>query len=158
TSLTSYVGVAVVILVLISLASGWRWSHTLVVLTGWLAIGSTRWYHPSYWLSSWPFLGSAPLLTRWRFVAMLGGRVAAARRPGPVGGRRASDQGRAGRRGDPGHRRGLPRAGPSAVAARLLHRPRAPMVPGPSGPRDRQRRRWLGIPMRPARIWRDQWI
>jgi hypothetical protein len=72
TSLTSYVGVAVVILVLISLASGWRWWHTLVILTGWLAIGSTRWYHPSYWLSYWPFIGSAHVVTRWRFVTMLG--------------------------------------------------------------------------------------
>jgi hypothetical protein len=77
TSLTSYVGVVVVILVGLSLARGWRWWHTLVVLTGWLAIGSSRWYQPSYWLADWPFIGSAHVVTRWRFVMMLGLGLAA---------------------------------------------------------------------------------
>jgi hypothetical protein len=72
TSLTSYVGAVVVMLVFISLASGWRWWHTLVVATGWLAIGSERWYHPSHWLMDWPFFGSAHVVTRWRYVTMLG--------------------------------------------------------------------------------------
>jgi hypothetical protein len=31
-----------------------------------------RWYHPSYWLASWPIVGSAHVVTRWRFLAMLG--------------------------------------------------------------------------------------
>lgn len=71
-SLTSYVGVVVAVLVVVSLAGGWRWWHTLIVLTAWLAIGSTEWYHPSYWLASWPIIGMAHAVTRWRFVAMLG--------------------------------------------------------------------------------------
>jgi hypothetical protein len=77
TSLTSYVGVVVVMLVVSSLTRGWRWWHTLIVLTGWLAIGSIRWYHPSYWLADWPFFGSAHVVTRWRFVTMLGLGLAA---------------------------------------------------------------------------------
>jgi hypothetical protein len=76
-SLTSYVGVIVVMLILIGLASGWRWWHTLVVATAWLAIGSVKWYHPSYWLADWPFFGSAHVVTRWRFVTMLGLGLAA---------------------------------------------------------------------------------
>jgi hypothetical protein len=77
TSLTSYVGVVVVVLVVLSLTWGWRWWHTLVFLTGWLAIGSMRWYQPSYWLADWPFFGSAHVVTRWRFVTMLGLGLAA---------------------------------------------------------------------------------
>ena len=44
--LTTYVGPIVVVLGLASLARGWRWWHTLTLVTGWLAIGSTQWYHP----------------------------------------------------------------------------------------------------------------
>jgi hypothetical protein len=70
--LSCYVGPVVLSLVLISLAFGWRWWHTLTLLCFWLAIGSVRWYHPSYWLASWPVIGSAHVVTRWRFLAMLG--------------------------------------------------------------------------------------
>ena len=76
-SVTSYVGPVVVALVLLSVARGWRWWHTLVLIGGWLAIGSTHWYHPSYWLLDWPFFGSAHVVTRWRFLAMLGLGLAA---------------------------------------------------------------------------------
>lgn len=51
--------------------------HTLTLVCGWLAIGSTRWYHPSYWLSAWPFFSLAQVVTRWRYVAFLGMGLAA---------------------------------------------------------------------------------
>jgi hypothetical protein len=71
-SLTSYVGPVVVLLGLVSLRYGWRWWHTLALCCTWLAIGSARWYHPSYWLRDWPFIGSAHVVTRWRYAALLG--------------------------------------------------------------------------------------
>ncbi len=77
TGLTSYVGPVVVGLALVSLFWGWRWWHTLTFVAGWLAIGSIRWYHPSYWLSSWPLFSSAQVVTRWRYVAFLGIGLAA---------------------------------------------------------------------------------
>jgi hypothetical protein len=76
-SVTSYVGPVVVVLVLASLAKGWRWWHTLILVSGWLAIGARHWYQPSYWLYDWPFIGSAHVVTRWRFLAMLGLGLAA---------------------------------------------------------------------------------
>jgi len=75
--LTCYVGPVVVLLGLASLAWGWRWWHTLTLVAGWLAIGSLQWYHPSYWLRSWPLFASAHVVTRWRFVALLGLGLAA---------------------------------------------------------------------------------
>ncbi len=75
--LNSYVGPVVVLLVLLSLAHGWRWWHTLALFCGWLAIGSIRFYQPSAWLASWPLFGSAHVVTRWRFVAFLGIGLAA---------------------------------------------------------------------------------
>lgn len=77
-SLTTYVGPVVVALAVMSLLRGWRWWHTLVVIAGWLAIGSRQWYHPSYWLFDWPFLGAAHVVTRWRFLSLLGLGLAAA--------------------------------------------------------------------------------
>ncbi len=71
-SVTSYVGPVVILLLLLGLSRGWRWWHTLVLVSGWMAIGSRQWYHPSYWLANWPFIGSAHVVTRWRFLAMLG--------------------------------------------------------------------------------------
>ena len=76
-SVTSYVGPVVVVLGGAQPVRGWRWWHTLVLITGWLAIGSRNWYQPSYWLADWPFIGSAHVVTRWRFVAMLGIGLAA---------------------------------------------------------------------------------
>ena len=64
-------------LVLGSVLRGWRWWHTLAVITGWLAIGSRRLVSPSLWLMSWPIIGSAHVVTRWRFVTMLGFGLAA---------------------------------------------------------------------------------
>lgn len=75
--LNSYVGPVVVSLALLSLAFGWRWWHTLAILCGWLALGSTRFYHPSRWLAYWPLFASAHVVTRWRFVAFLGIGLAA---------------------------------------------------------------------------------
>jgi hypothetical protein len=76
-SLVTYVGVVVVLLALWSLTRGWRWWHSLAILTGWLAIGSMEWYQPSTWLADWPIIGSAHVVTRWRFVAILGLGLAA---------------------------------------------------------------------------------
>jgi hypothetical protein len=70
--LTCYVGPIVLTLAAVSLAFGWRWWHTLALACFWLAIGSRRWYQPSSWLMDWPFIGSAHVVTRWRFLAMLG--------------------------------------------------------------------------------------
>ncbi|WP_165245326.1 hypothetical protein [Paludisphaera soli] len=70
--LTCYVGPVVLVLALASLLLGWRWWHALALAGFWLAIGSVRWYHPSAWLMSWPLFGSAHVVTRWRFLAMLG--------------------------------------------------------------------------------------
>ena len=75
--LNTYVGAVVVALALLSLTHGWRWWHTLALVCGWLAVGSTEWYHPSYWLETWPFFSSAHVVTRWRFVALLGVGLAA---------------------------------------------------------------------------------
>lgn len=74
---TSYVGPVVVVLALASLAFGWRWWHTLTIVCGWLAIGSLQWYHPSYWAADWPLFASTHVVTRWRFVALLGLGLAA---------------------------------------------------------------------------------
>ncbi len=70
--LTCYVGPVVLALALLSVAFGWRWWHTLALVCFWLAIGSVKWYQPSRWLAAWPFFGSAHVVTRWRFLAILG--------------------------------------------------------------------------------------
>ena len=70
--LNSYVGPVVLALALVSLAFGWRWWHTLAIVCFWLAIGSVRWYQPSAWLAAWPLIGSAHVVTRWRYLAFLG--------------------------------------------------------------------------------------
>jgi hypothetical protein len=77
TETTSYVGPVVVLLVLVSLARGWRWWHTLTAFSAWLALGSMHWYHPSHWLQDWPLFASTHVVTRWRFIAMLGLGLAA---------------------------------------------------------------------------------
>lgn len=86
---TSYVGPIVVVLALASLYWGWRWWHTLAVVCAALGLGSVRWYHPSAWLQDWPLFASTHVVTRWRFVALLGVGLAAGsalerwRRSGP---------------------------------------------------------------------------
>jgi hypothetical protein len=75
--LVSYVGPVVIALAGVSVYLRWRWWHTFSLITGWLALGSVRWYHPSYWLSSWPLFSSAHVVTRWRYVALLGLGLAA---------------------------------------------------------------------------------
>jgi hypothetical protein len=77
-STVSYVGPVVLLLGVASLASGWRWWHTLIFVCGWLAIGAHRWYQPSTWLADWPIFSSTHVVTRWRFVALLGLGLAAA--------------------------------------------------------------------------------
>ncbi|AGA30929.1 hypothetical protein [Singulisphaera acidiphila] len=67
-----YVGPLVILLALISLVHGWRWWHTMTVLCLWLAIGSVRWTHPSYWLAQGPVFSTMHVVTRWRIPAMLG--------------------------------------------------------------------------------------
>lgn len=73
-----YVGPVVLGLALASLAWGWRWWHTLALVCGWLAAGSVAWYHPSYWLAHLPGFATMHVVTRWRFVALLGVALAAA--------------------------------------------------------------------------------
>src|SRR5262249_55009094 len=92
--LTCYIGPVVLGLFLMSLALGWRWWHALTLTWFWLALGSERWYPPSYWLADWPFFGSAHVVTRWRYLALLGvgmgaGSVLARGRAAPRPGLRA---------------------------------------------------------------------
>jgi hypothetical protein len=75
--LNSSVGPVVVALAGLSLARGWRWWHTLALVCAWLAVGSMHWYQPSYWLARWPLFSSAHVVTRWRFVGLLGLAMAA---------------------------------------------------------------------------------
>src|SRR5271157_1929512 len=70
--LSCYVGPVVLGLALLSLAFGWRWWHTLALVCFWLALGSVQWYQPSSWLATWPLFGSAHVVTRWRFLGLLG--------------------------------------------------------------------------------------
>jgi hypothetical protein len=72
-----YVGPVVLALAAISLISGWRWWHTLTAACVWLAAGSEAWYHPSYWLAHFPPFTTMHVVTRWRYMAMLGFAVAA---------------------------------------------------------------------------------
>lgn len=72
-----YVGPIVLFLALISLVQGWRWWHTLTILCLWLALGSMRWTHPSYWLAQGPVFSTMHVVTRWRIPAMLGLGLAA---------------------------------------------------------------------------------
>lgn len=69
---TCYVGPLVLLAASASLARGWRWWHLLGLGCGWLAIGGTHWYHPSYWLAHLPVFSTMHAITRWRFPAMLG--------------------------------------------------------------------------------------
>jgi hypothetical protein len=75
--LSCYVGPVVLGLAVLSLAYGWRWWHALALACFWLALGSDTWYQPSAWLASWPIIGSAHVVTRWRFLGLLGMGLAA---------------------------------------------------------------------------------
>lgn len=75
--LTSYVGPLVLGLGLASVVRGWRWWHTVALVGAWFALGSLRWYQPSYWVAEWPVFASTHVVTRWRFLAMLGLGLAA---------------------------------------------------------------------------------
>ena len=72
------IGPLVLGLALVSLAWGWRWWHGLALVCGWLAAGSTSWYYPSYWLAHFPVFSTMHVVTRWRFMALLGVALAAA--------------------------------------------------------------------------------
>jgi hypothetical protein len=69
---TCYIGPVVLLLFAASLTMGWRWWHTLAFVCGWLGAGSWGWYYPSYWLSHFPVFATMHVVTRWRFMAMLG--------------------------------------------------------------------------------------
>ncbi len=75
--LNTYIGPVALLLAVLSLSRGLRWWHILAALCGWLALGSKTWYEPSRWLADWPLIGSAHVVTRWRFVALLGLGLAA---------------------------------------------------------------------------------
>jgi hypothetical protein len=68
----AYVGLVGVVLFLVSLKDGFRWWHALAIVCVWLSLGNRRWYHPSWWITDLPILGTLRLATRWRVVAMLG--------------------------------------------------------------------------------------
>jgi hypothetical protein len=67
-----YVGVAPLVLFLASLRRGWRWWHTLVLVSFWFAIGNYRWYHASGWLTELPVLSTLRVASRWRVLGVLG--------------------------------------------------------------------------------------
>jgi hypothetical protein len=73
-----YIGPVVLALAAMSLVRGWRWWHTLTAACVWLAAGSEAWYHPSYWLAHFPPFATMHVVTRWRYMAMLGFALAAA--------------------------------------------------------------------------------
>jgi hypothetical protein len=75
--LTCYIGPVVLGLALVSMIWGWRWWHTLAFICGWLAMGAVHWYQPSYWLKYWPLFSTMYVVTRWRYMAMLGVALAA---------------------------------------------------------------------------------
>ena len=149
-SVTSYVGPVVLCLVLLSLARGPRWWHRLVLVSGWLAIGSTQWYHPSYWLFDWPFFASAARGDPLAVPVDAGTRPGGGERTGPLAGFWTPGRVNARRRPDAGHRRRFPGPGLATVADGMLRPPRAAMVPRPAGPGDRQRRRRDGFSLCPA--------
>lgn len=68
----TYIGPLAILLAIVSLRQGWRWWHTLTLVCAWLAIGSVHWYHPSYWLADAPLFATMHVVTRWRFMALLG--------------------------------------------------------------------------------------
>ena len=75
---TCYVGPVVLALAAISLKGGWRGWHTLALACGLLAMGSVAWCHPSFWLGYLPVFSTMHVVTRWRFMAILGLALAAA--------------------------------------------------------------------------------
>ena len=153
--LSCYVGPVVVVLGLASLLFGWRWWHVLSILCAWLAMGSLRWYHPSYWLMEWPFFGSAHSVPRWRIVALLGLGLAA----GSVLARWRRSDLRA--LTSPGFESGRDRgrrlrcARLSAAPAGVQHSSRPCILPGPARCRHRECPRRPGLSLRDERIWRD---
>lgn len=68
----TYIGPLAALLAVASLRWGWRWWHALTLVCAGLAIGSVHWYHPSYWLADLPFFDTMHVVTRWRFMALLG--------------------------------------------------------------------------------------
>ena len=74
---TCYTGPIVPFLALLSIRRGWRWWHTLAAGCFWLASGALQWYQPSYWLAHFPLFATMHVVTRWRFMAMLGVALAA---------------------------------------------------------------------------------
>lgn len=75
---TCYLGPVVFGLAVVSLAGGWRWWHTLALVCGLLASGGEGWHYPSYWLRHLPVFATMHVVTRWRFLAVLGVALAAA--------------------------------------------------------------------------------
>ncbi len=73
-----YVGSIGFVLALASLRWGWRWWHTLALICGSLAAGSVALYHPSYWLGQLPVFSTMHVVTRWRYLALMGIAFAAA--------------------------------------------------------------------------------
>lgn len=74
----SYVGVLAAALAVGGLLLGWRWWHSMAILSGWMAIGSNDWWQAGYWLQSWPVFASMHMIYRWRILAMIGVGLAVA--------------------------------------------------------------------------------
>ena len=150
-------GPVVVGLMLLSLLRGWRWWHILTVVSGWLAIGSnvgiTRVTGSSTGRSS-----ARPMSSRagdsWPCSASDSRRAACWH----AGGIRSAEQGRPGSGVTIAIASGFRRPRLSAIAAGILRIARPAMVPGPAGPRDRERRRWHGLSVHPAGVRRDPGI
>jgi hypothetical protein len=68
----AYIGVLAAALAVWSVRFGWRWWHTLTVLAFAMALGSQRWYQPSYWVHDWPVFSTMHRVEKWRLLAMLG--------------------------------------------------------------------------------------
>ena len=66
------IGVIGVGLAALGLALGWRWWHTLAIVSFVLASGATHWYHLGFWLAYLPVFETIHMVTRWRVAAMLG--------------------------------------------------------------------------------------
>lgn len=75
----AYVGIATLLLALLSLRWGLRFYHVGAVLAAWLMLGNTEVWHLSRWLNAIPPFESAWLVFRWRLVLLACLAFAAAR-------------------------------------------------------------------------------
>jgi hypothetical protein len=143
--LTCYVGPVVVVLGLASLGQGWRWWHTLTLVTTALAIGSIRWYHPSHWVATWPLSvrgGTRPRLGVGE-CAGAASRVSRQTSAGAGGGLGGVD------------RSGLLGTGAPSIADRLQRAARTGSLSRAGGAGHREREDGSGVSRHDEAIWGD---